>query len=35
MRALGVLVMALGVAAQALLPFVPPGSWIVVAFAIL
>jgi predicted MFS family arabinose efflux permease len=35
MRALGLLILALGVAAQMLLPFVPPGSWSIVAFAIL
>src|SRR4051794_33249034 len=35
MRTLGLLIMALGVAAQLLLPFVPPGSWSIVAFAIL
>jgi MFS family permease len=35
MRMLGLIIMVLGVAAQALLPFVPPGSWSIVAFAIL
>jgi MFS family permease len=35
MRALGVVTLALGVAAQALLPFVPPGSWTIAAFAVL
>jgi MFS family permease len=35
MRALGVVIMTLGVAAQALLTFVPPGSWSIAAFAIL
>ena len=34
-RTIGLITLALGVTAQALLPFVPPGSWTIVIFAVL
>jgi predicted MFS family arabinose efflux permease len=34
-RTIGLITLGIGVAAQALLPFVPPGSWTIVIFAVL